>query len=392
MRIAADKDCTGCMACVDACRHGVLQAKVDGNGYYAINAANPSACVECGLCTRVCPILNPHKQDGMATPYAAWNTQAERRKLSASGGIFAAIASVVLQRGGVVYGAAIEGFDVRHRRITDLRDLHLLQGSKYQHSDMTGVHEQVRQDLRQGLYVLFSGLGCQVAGLLSFLGKIDKSRLYTIDTICGGLSTMLPMQLLRQSGKYSGIRSFRDKENGWQSIGFKYSLKMVRNDGSIDNLGLDNLVLNTFSSKLLKRSSCLDCQFTGFHRDSDCTIGDFWGDSRFKQQHAQGLSIVIIHNCRIMQLIEAANMELQPITWPEAVASNKNIYWTHYPAIRHFWSRKIALNAMRRNDVTTATKQMATNTFPGLLLRIYLKINNIQCRLYFQNIIQKLDK
>ena len=203
---------------------------------------------------------------------------------------------------------------------------------------------------------------------------------------------MLPMQLLRQSGKYSGIRSFRDKENGWQSIGFKYSLKMVRNDGSIDNLGLDNLVLNTFSPKLLKRSSCLDCQFTGFHRDSDCTIGDFWGDSRFKQQHAQGLSIVIIHNCRIMQLIEAANMELQPITWPEAVASNKNIYWTHYPAIRHFWSRKIALNAMRRNDVTTATKQMATNTFPGLLLRIYLKMNNILCKLYFQVKIQELGK
>lgn len=254
----------------------------------------------------------------------------------------------------------------------------MLQGSKYQHSNMEGVYKHVRNDLRQGMYVLFSGMGCQVAGLLSFLGNTNKDRLYTIDTICGGLSTMLPMLRLKESGKYIGIKSFRDKENGWQSTGFRYSLKMIRRDGNIEDLGLDNMVLNTFSSKLLKRSSCLDCKFSGFHRMSDCTIGDFWGDQRFKEQHAEGLSVLMIHRERINNLLEESTIALKEVAWAEVIANNCNIYWTHYPMVRHLPSRKIALKAMRNGDWEKAKKQMAIWSLPGLVLRLCLKANTLQ--------------
>ncbi len=382
MKLAVPKECTGCMACVDACPHTILRATIDINGYYTIVPDSEKQCTECGRCSQICPILNLVPTTGKSVPYAAWNKDSNQRKQSASGGIFAALASSIIRKGGSVYGAAIVGFDVKHLRITDERELYRLQGSKYQHSDMTGIYRQVRNDLRQGMYVLFSGLGCQVAGLLHFLGKTQKEKLYTIDTICGGLSTMLPMLHLKESGKYKGILSFRDKENGWQSKGFRYSLKMVRKDESIENLGLDNLVLNTFSSKLLKRSSCLDCKFVGLHRNSDCTIGDFWGDESFKEQHHEGLSVLIAHNDRIISLIEDAHVEANPVSWKEVIADNRNINWTHYPLIRYFFSRKKALRAMQEKDYATANKQMSPWSFPGLLLRIYLKAN-----ILYRNII-----
>lgn len=393
MKLSSPKECTGCMACVDVCSHNVLKATIDTSGYYTIVPDLEKGCIECGRCSQVCPVLNLAQTTGESSPYAAWNKDSKQRKQSASGGIFAAMASSILQKGGSVYGAVIEGFDVKHLRITDEYDLYRLQGSKYQHSDMTGIYKQVRNDLRQGMYVLFSGLGCQVAGLLSFLGKMRKEKLYTIDIICGGLSTMLPMLHLKESGKYKGIFSFRDKENGWQSKGFRYSLKMIRRDGSIEDLGLDNLVLNTFSSKLLKRSSCLDCKFVGLHRSSDCTIGDFWGDDSFKEQHKEGLSVLIVHNGRILSLIKETHIEVKDVSWKNIVTDNRNIYWTHYPLIRSFFSRKKALLAMRNNEYSKAARQMNPWSFSGLLLRIYLKLNILHrnaCILFKK--IKKIDK
>lgn len=360
MKLASSKKCTGCMACVDVCAHRVLEATVDSNGYYTIVPNAEKLCVECGRCSQVCPVLSTPQESaigGDSSAYAAWNLDSEQRKQSASGGIFAALATAILHKGGIVYGAAIEGFTVKHLRVTQENELQRLQGSKYQHSDLTGVYRQVRSDLQQGRDVLFSGLACQVAGLLSFLGNIPKERLYTVDTICGGLSTMLPMQHLQASGKYKGILSFRDKANGWQSRGFRYSLKMICKDGSIADLGLRNMVLDTFSSKLLKRSSCLDCQFVGLHRLSDCTIGDFWGDDTFKEQHREGLSLLMIHNNRLWSLIKEAGIETKAVTWANAVAENRNIYWTHYPFIRHLYSRKKALHALRRKDYLNSAAQ-----------------------------------
>lgn len=380
MRLTNEAECTACMACIDACAHNVLGAEVDPEGYFVIKENKKTQCIECGLCARICPVLNKKKvDDGTSKPYAAWNNNLEQRKSSASGGVFAAIAIAILRKGGSVYGAAINGFDVVHRRITEESELHLLQGSKYQHSNLTGIYKQVQKDLRAGRYVLFSGLGCQVAGLLSFLGgKKYKERLYTIDTICGGLSTMLPMIRLKESGLYSGIKSFRDKENGWQSRGFKYSLKMVRKDGSIENLGWDNLVLNTFSSKLLKRSSCLDCKFTGFHRISDCTIGDFWGDERFKEQHINGLSVMVVHNERIMSVINDADIKLESVSWKEVTELNSNLLWTHQPMVRYFITRHIALSCIKKGDILKAGEIIKPNSLFNIAMRIYLKVSEFK--------------
>lgn len=381
MKLAPQKDCTACMACIDSCKREALSSYIDSDGYYQIRL-DEKLCVDCGLCTKTCPIITrPQKIIKNSTPYAAWCTDKNLRRQSASGGAFSAIAKTILEERGVVYGAVIDGFEIRHRRIERIEDLPLLLGSKYQQSVMSETYRRIRQDLKEGRKVLFCGMACQVAALKSFLHN-NTEHLYTIDTICGGLSTMLPMLQLKQSSRYTGIKSFRDKENGWQSKGFRYALKMKKKDGSIEDLGLGNLVLNTFSSKLLKRSSCLDCQFTGNNRQSDCTIGDFWGDEKFKEQHKEGLSVLVVHNERILSLLKKTNISITPIRFEDFIHSNHNYYWTHYPQIRHFLSRKRALAAMRNGKNGIAAHLMRPNSMAGIWMRVYLKLNFLSRRVF----------
>ena len=206
--------CCACGACATVCNHDALTLSVNSNGYLVVTS-HQDKCINCGLCERVCPILKPRQNEEFSGQYyACWNQDAEFRKGSASGGAFSAIAAAVIKAGGVVYGAVINGFDIEHRRVDSMVDLPPLLGSKYQQGNLTGVYSLVKKDLKEGRMVLFSGMSCQVAALKSFLGKMNCDNLYTIDTICGGFSTMLPMIALKESGRYSGIHSFRDKDNG----------------------------------------------------------------------------------------------------------------------------------------------------------------------------------
>ena len=174
MKLAPPAICTGCMACADSCHHGTLSITLDRDGFYQI-AIDKDKCVECGLCSKACPVLNPSPVDKeqieLSKPYAVWCTDEPLRKASASGGAFAAIAKAFLEKGAIVYGAAIDGFEIHHRRIDKKEDLHKILGSKYQHSRMDGLYRYVTKDLREGRIVLFSGFSCQVEWLLSSVPK-----------------------------------------------------------------------------------------------------------------------------------------------------------------------------------------------------------------------------
>lgn len=385
-QLASYKECTACMACIDTCNHKAIDYRIDKYGYYKM-VIDTGKCVNCGLCEKKCPVLNkPVTTNCCSQPYAGWCSDTPLRSLSASGGIFATIAKTILENKGVVYGAAIDGFEVKHIRIENKTDLHKIQGTKYQQSITKDIYKRVKKDLQSDRIVLFSGLSCQVNALYSFLGKTDTSNLFTIDTICGGISTMKPMMELSKSGNYIGIHSFRNKDNGWKSNGYKYCLKLYDKKKNIALDDKENLVIKTFCSPLFKRDSCMDCKFTGFNRIADCTIGDFWGTDKYQDEHYNGLSSFIIHNERILNLLSQSDIVYYKIDWDEITKRNKNIFWTSYPQLRCLPSRLLAKFAIKHFKKPLISRLTRYDSWLNVDMRLYLrKVETLKQEFYKKN-------
>ena len=204
-QLANKKECTGCLACVDSCRHDAIGSYVGSDWHYYVKV-DDDRCVGCLQCEKTCPIASKqdYEQSELAAFYAAWNKNDEERKRSASGGAFSTMARYVLEHGGVVVGAATENVcDVRHIIVTDISELPRLQGSKYTQSNTNGIYKRVYELLKDGRQVLFSGTGCQVGALLSFLrNKRYTGHLITVDLICGGVPSKLLLQKFVQHEPY----------------------------------------------------------------------------------------------------------------------------------------------------------------------------------------------
>ena len=148
---------------------------------------NENKCINCGLCEKVCPILNKRKITNAPKAYACINKDEDIRKNSSSGGIFTLIAEEIIDRGGVVFGAQFDNdFNVIHSYTNNKNKIYKFRGSKYVQSIIGDNYKIVKSFLEEGKYVLFTGTPCQVEGLYAFLQK-DYDNLYTGDIICHGV-------------------------------------------------------------------------------------------------------------------------------------------------------------------------------------------------------------
>jgi coenzyme F420-reducing hydrogenase beta subunit len=331
-QLASKYDCTGCMACVDACSQNALSTKIGHDGHYYI-MFDESQCIECLSCQNICPVVSKFNYSKSEThqAFAAWGTNRTQRAESASGGVFAAMASYVIDHGGIVYGAASSGLDVKHMFIEHKDKLPSLQGSKYTQSNCSGCYKRIYEHLRSSRMVLFSGTGCQVAGLLSYLGKRKYDGcLITVDLVCGGVPSKLLQQAFAKNEPYEvkRILSYRTKETGWKSFGFQYNMKVEDVAGNIhDYSNKRNLITDGYGTGFTNRYSCYHCQFVGLERMSDYTIGDLWGDTSFPEEHFDGLSVIISHNQKAMSLLSQMNdyLHTSPITDIAATSNNHRL-------------------------------------------------------------------
>ena len=379
-RLANAKTCTGCMVCVDSCNHKAINSYIADDGHFYVKV-NAKACIGCLLCEKICPVVNKQKyaESESAVFYAAWNRCYEERCNSASGGAFSAMAHFVLNRGGVVIGAAIEGVcDVKHILISSLDDLYRLQGSKYSQSFTVGIFRETYEILKSGKIVLFSGTGCQVGALLSFLkGKRYSGTLITIDLICGGVPSKHLLNKFIENEPYcvKRILSFRTKDDGWKSKGFRYNLKVEDSNGNkYDYTSKNNLVTTGFSTELTNRYSCYNCEFVGSHRLSDFTIGDLWGDEIFPQEHFGGLSLVVAHNHNALNLLRemAPFLHVEEYDGESAIKSNYRLI-SGKNVMGEMWERKYMPKLFNRCSYSTL-KKIYANDYSNYSLWVVLKV------------------
>ena len=379
-KLACLQECTGCLACVDCCRHNAISYLISNDGHYYVKI-NEEQCVGCLICENVCPIASKQKygESDTSSFYAAWNKDDTERMKSASGGAFSAMAHYVIERGGVVIGAATENVcDVKHIAITDIEGLKLIQGSKYTQSNSSGIYKEAYGLLKEGKTLLFSGTGCQVGGLLSYLkNKKYEGKLITVDLICGGVPSKLLLQKFVENEPYEVKRiiSYRTKETGWKPKGFIYNMKVEDAEGNLhDYTGKNNLVITGFSTEMTNRYSCYDCKFAGTHRKSDFTIGDLWGDEQFPNEHYKGLSLIVAHNEKAIQLLTEMSdyLATSPYNNISAIASNYRLV-DGTNAKGALWERKLLSLLFKKCSYKVLNKVYA-NDYSNYSLWVLLKI------------------
>ena len=326
--VLADKNhCTGCMACADSCAQKAITCIINDEGHYAYNV-DEHKCVLCHRCEKVCPIIS-NLQYGTndlkeSQPYAAWNTNDDFRRTATSGGVFPAIAKNTIKQGGVVFGAVQERFYVHHECIDSINAIASLQGSKYTQSKTEGIFVHAKNALNSGRKVLFTGVGCQVAALLSFLrGNKNLDNLLTIDLICGGVPSLYLIKRYSEEfcNKVDGIASYRTKS--------RYELTIIDNSGKKKTIPSEErpLPLTGFTTGATERYICYNCPFAKAHRISDITIGDFWGYSKYPEQIEKGVSVAIVHTEKGRHALCSSELEIHETNWRDFLFANpRTIY------------------------------------------------------------------
>lgn len=327
-------NCCGCSACVQSCPQQCISFYEDNKGFrYPL--ANRELCIDCGLCEKVCPMLNRNKAVEPQLVCAAINPSEEVRLQSSSGGLFTMLAGRTLSEGGVVFGAR---FNNKWEVIHDYADgsasidsplsvLSVFRGAKYSQSIIGESYKQTRDFLENGRKVLFSGTGCQIAGLKLFLRK-EYENLTTVEIACHGVpSPLVWREYVKKvtNGKQLSNVAFRDKRNGWNA----YGLSFIGIDGKeiIYERASQNDFLQLFLNDLCMRPSCSNCPAKTVASGSDFLIGDFWGvEGMHPEMHDdKGCSLVIINTMKGKQLFESLGSQYLEISYEEAYRYNPGI-------------------------------------------------------------------
>lgn len=304
INIIEKKDCCGCNACAQICPKQCIVMSADNEGFL-YPQVNNTVCIDCGLCEKVCPVINQNAPQEPLAVYAAKNIDEKIRLKSSSGGIFTLLAEQIISDGGVVFGARFnEKWEVIHDYTESVDGLEAYRGSKYVQSIIGDNYIKAKQFLSNGRKVLFSGTPCQIAGLKKFLRK-DYENLLTVEVVCHGVPSPMVWQdyldykrAKRAAGKntvssclneipvITGI-SFRDKTNGWKKYGFKISYaasKAVKNSVSKaaeTNCEItpfnEDLFMRGFLNNLYLRPSCYHCAARKGKSGADISIADYWG-------------------------------------------------------------------------------------------------------------------
>ena len=327
--------CTGCGACQQVCPCNAIKMQLDEEGFQ--RPVILDSCTLCGLCSKACPILEKPNVERVSSPkaYVMWHNDAQIRRVSASGGAFGVFADDMLERGGVVFGAAYNpDFTVSMHKAETKEQLEPLRGSKYVQSFTGDSYQQVKKLLSQERPVLYAGLSCQVAGLYGYLSG-DHEKLLTLDLACHGVPSVTVFQAYIQymSQKLASpvvAVNHRSLMNWSELVQFRVAIQTA--DGKTHYRTAQNdLFTNGFLSLVFLRPSCYQCPYCSLPRIADITIGDFFGLGTikpFKKDTRNGVSQILVNSEKGRQALgaNAARMFYEQRDLFECVAYNTSLW------------------------------------------------------------------
>lgn len=324
--------CSGCGECITFCPKKSISFSRNGNGFQ-VPVIDTKTCIQCGLCKKICPVLNKPEQHTPIKVYGAYSK--EEMVHSASGGIAYNIAKETIESGGVVYGAAYsDNLQVKIIKVDSVEDLSKIQGTKYVQADMTCVIENVLTDLRSQLPVLFTGTPCEVAGVVDAAHRKKlEERLTTVEVICHGTpSQKMFDDYLRWAKEHykSNINTyaFRAKKSD-KDKDFMLEIGLV--DGQkIMVSGFKDPYYKAFMSAKWFRECCYSCPFAEKQRVADLTIGDFWNAEKLPSNFGRGrrVSVVLANTEKGLKCLYDTQKKFNVVEtkWEIAAQGNANLF------------------------------------------------------------------
>lgn len=270
--------CTGCGACAYACPKACIRMKENEIGV-VFPVVDDTGCVNCKRCQKSCPVLEPIAYNMPQKAYAAWSSDKEEHRTSASGGVAAEIYKMALENGMHAAGAVQnDDFSVT-LSLTDRKEhLAAFKNSKYVFSSAYELFPRLKELLAYRKQAVVIGLPCQIAAIRKLFGE-NNPDLLLADLVCHGVTPYSYLlqhihKLEAEAGQTAHYMSFRDPDTYTYTFTLyndekqRFYAKRTK-DGDAYQFG--------YHRSISYRENCFHCQFACGKRVSDITLSDYSG-------------------------------------------------------------------------------------------------------------------
>ena len=235
----------------------------------------------------------------MQRAYAAHNKDLTVVNGSSSGGIFPELAKNIINKGGTVFAVAAQGKNIVYKSAETMPELSECLGSKYVFAPIAPIMPEIIEQVKTGRPVLVTVSPCQAAAVKKRCGNADN--LLITDFVCHGAPEPKFWQkyISELEGQYkSPVKSvnFRKKQNG--AVWRDYKIQIEFENGQIlCQRPQQNPYMAAFLKNASLRKACGICRAKGENRESDITLGDFWGVNKLfpKAFYPAGTSLIFIN-------------------------------------------------------------------------------------------------
>lgn len=236
-----------------------------------------TSCISCGLCEKVCPIINVQEKKEIINAYGIKNNSHDIVMKSSSGGFFSTIAEYIISQNGIVFGACFDkDWNVIIDYTDNINEINKFRGSKYVQAKVNNAYNKVKEFLKADKLVLYSGTPCQIKALKNFLHN-EYDNLICLDFICHGIpsSGVWHKYIKELNIPHISSINFRNKEQySWENFSFQIKDETHIKISEPHSI---NPYMKGFLSNITIRPSCSVCPAKAGKSNSDITMADFWG-------------------------------------------------------------------------------------------------------------------